>query len=121
MIMGLILAGGLAVGAGEATKGDAKAGGQLYQTYCATCHGKTGKGDGPSAANLNPKPRNHTDKKYMSSESDEEFFNVIKGGGASMGKSPLMPAWGTTLKDDQIRNVVAYLRKLCKCAYKAKK
>lgn len=31
---------------------------QVYQSQCVSCHGDAGRGDGPSAAALNPKPRN---------------------------------------------------------------
>jgi mono/diheme cytochrome c family protein len=92
---------------------DVEEGKKLYGQICATCHGQSGKGDGPGAAALNPKPRDHTDKEYMSKLSDEDLFKVIKNGGASIGKSPLMPPWGGTLKDDQIKDVIAYVRTLC--------
>ena len=35
----------------------AQKGQMLYSKLCWTCHGKNGKGDGPAAANLNPKPK----------------------------------------------------------------
>ena len=43
---------------------------------------------------------------------DEYMFKVVKEGGAAVGKSPLMVAWAGALKDDEIRNVVAYVQKL---------
>jgi cytochrome c oxidase cbb3-type subunit 3 len=92
---------------------DAEQGKKLYGQFCASCHGQAGKGDGPAAAALNPKPRDHTDKEYMSKMSDDEMLKVIKNGGASVGKSPLMPPWGASLKDDQIQDVIAYIRTLC--------
>jgi mono/diheme cytochrome c family protein len=92
---------------------DAEQGKKLYGQFCASCHGQSGKGDGPAAAALNPKPRDHTDKEYMSKMSDEEMLKVIKNGGASVGKSPLMPPWGASLKDDQIQDIMAYIRSLC--------
>lgn len=92
---------------------DPAEGKKVYVQYCATCHGESGKGDGPASAALNPKPRNHTDKEYMSKLSDEDMMKVIKEGGASVGKSPIMPPWGPTLKDDQVKDVIAYIRTLC--------
>lgn len=92
---------------------DAEQGKKLYGQFCATCHGQSGKGDGPAAAALNPKPRDHTDKEYMSKLSDEELLKVIKEGGQAIGKSNLMPPWGAALKDDQIKDVIAYVRSLC--------
>jgi len=84
-----------------------------------SCQG--GKGDGPAAAALDPKPRNLSDPKYVSTLSDEQIFKTVKEGGAAVGKSPLMPAWGSVLSDSDIWNVIAYLRQdICKCQYKGK-
>jgi mono/diheme cytochrome c family protein len=93
---------------------DAEQGKKLYGQFCVTCHGESGKGDGAAAAALNPKPRDHTDKEYMSKMSDDDMLKVIKNGGASVGKSPLMPPWGASLKDDQIQDIIAYVRTLSK-------
>src|SRR5918996_300744 len=93
---------------------DVEEGKKLYGQFCASCHGQSGKGDGPAAAALNPKPRDHTDKAYMSTLSDDDLLKVIKNGGASVGKSPLMPPWGASLNDDQIKDVIAYVRTLSK-------
>ena len=92
---------------------DAEQGKKLYGQFCASCHGQSGKGDGAAAAALNPKPRDHTDKEYMSKMSDDEMLKVIKNGGASVGKSPLMPPWGASLKDEQIQDIIVYIRSLC--------
>ncbi len=92
--------------------GDAAAGAALYASYCASCHGPRGDGDGPLAANLEPKPARHSDAAYMGQLSDEYLFRVVKEGGAAVGKSPLMAPWGGALSDAQIRDVVAYVRTL---------
>ena len=93
-------------------KGDPKAGKQRYDLLCSSCHGATGKGDGPAAAALSPKPRNHADGKYMNALTDKYLFDIIKGGGAGLGKSPLMPPWASQLKDQDIWNLVSYIRTL---------
>jgi mono/diheme cytochrome c family protein len=104
MMLGTVLVGSAA---------DVEQGKKIYNEpgRCVTCHGPAGKGDGPLAANLPVKPRDHTDKEYMSKLSDEELYKVLKGGGAAIGKSPLMPPSG--LKDEQINDVIAYIRTLC--------
>ena len=102
-------------------KGDPAKGKEIFQSTCATCHGPEGKGDGPASAALDPKPRNLSDAAYVSTLSDEHIFKVINEGGASVGKSPMMAAWGGILSQDDIWNVIAYLRKdICKCEYKGK-
>ncbi len=99
---------------GAAGKGDPKAGQAKYDLLCSSCHGATGKGDGPAAAALNPKPRSLADAQYMKGLTDDHLFKVIKEGGAAVGKSPLMAAWGGQLKDPEIWDVVAYVRSLAK-------
>src|SRR3990172_300144 len=95
-----------------AEKGDPKAGKARYDLLCGSCHGTSGKGDGPAAAALSPKPRNHADGKYMNALTDKYLFDIIKGGGAGLGKSPLMPPWASQLQDQEIWNLVSYIRTL---------
>lgn len=73
------------------------------------------------AALLTPKPRNHTDDKLMSTRTDQEIFQTIKGGGMAVKKSPVMPSfgppaptnnWGVSLNDQQIWDLVSYIRTL---------
>jgi len=104
-----------------AEKGDPKAGKARYDLFCGSCHGASGKGDGPAAASLTPKPRDHSDGKYMNTLTDKYVFDIIKGGGASAGKSPLMPPWAGQLSDQDIRNLVAYIRSLAVPPYKPAK
>ena len=112
----------LAPGLGLAqTKGDSKAGKAKYDTLCVGCHGATGKGDGAAAGGLNPKPQDHTNGKHMNTLTDKDLFDIIKGGGAGVKKSPLMPAWGNTLKDEDTWNLIAYIRSLAQPPYKPPK
>lgn len=63
-----------------------------FHKLCITCHGENGLGDGSASVNLNPKPRNYTDKAWQASVTDDQIRKIILGGGASVGKSPVMPA-----------------------------
>ena len=36
----------------------------VYDAHCVECHGESGRGDGPSAAYLTPRPRDFTSGKY---------------------------------------------------------
>lgn len=87
----------------------ATAGKETYTTYCASCHGETGKGDGPAAASLQPAPANLADK--AQSDSEDFLFWVIKEGGSAAGMSASMPAH-LDLSDDQIWQVVTFLQTL---------
>jgi mono/diheme cytochrome c family protein len=83
-----------------------------YSNLCASCHGPTGSGNGPAAGALNPKPTDFTDCKVMTKISDDTLFTAIKGGGRSVGLSPMMPPWGS-LADQQIHGLVSYIRGFC--------
>ncbi|HEX5315792.1 MAG TPA: hypothetical protein VFX22_03990, partial [Candidatus Kapabacteria bacterium] len=56
------------------------AGHATYHVTCAPCHGDDGKGDGPAAVALNPKPRDHTNGAYMNKLTNAHIMQVIKGG-----------------------------------------
>jgi len=84
----------------------------LYQKFCQVCHGEHGKGDGFNAFNLEPKPRDFTNAKYMSALSDARLVETISQGGRGVNKSPLMPSWGGRLKGEEFRYLVSYLRAL---------
>ena len=88
---------------------------EAYQWYCAQCHGIKGKGNGINAQFLTVPPRNHTKAQYLETRTDEQFFEAIKFGGLSVGRAPCMPAWGNTLSDSTIRELVGYIRELCQC------
>ncbi len=85
---------------------------EIYQRYCLVCHGELGEGDGFNAFNLDPKPRSLVDEFMRSRVSDRELAEAIRLGGREQGKSQLMPGWGRTLSDRQIRYVVSYIRLL---------
>ena len=92
---------------------DKAEGKKMYVMYCSGCHGDSGKGDGPAARSLPVKPADYTDGMVMNQLSDKFLFDIIsKGGSAVVGKSPYMPAWGSQLKEKQIREIMGYIRGL---------
>ncbi len=98
---------------------DSVKGQEIYTTYCATCHGPTGLGDGIASAALDPKPRDLSSAAILETYTDEYLVNVITNGGAAVGKSPMMTAWAGIISPEDINNVVAHIRQnLCKCEYK---
>ena len=88
---------------------------QVYQRYCAQCHGEKGHGDGINAPYLVVPPRDHTKGDYLETRSDQQLFDVIKLGGLAVGRAPCMPAWGYTFEDKTIHSLVSYIRELCDC------
>ncbi len=82
----------------------------VYDHYCQICHGEHGRGNGFNASELNPRPRDFTNAQLWQGTSDERFQYAIARGGPSVGESVLMPAWEHTLTEQQIRDVIVYLR-----------
>lgn len=105
------LTSSLALAGGFELKGDAAKGEAKYKTLCVSCHGEKGDGNGPAAAALNPKPTNFTDAANAERLTEEYTYKIIKDGGAANGKSPLMVAWSGSMKDDELRDVAAYVLK----------
>jgi cytochrome c oxidase cbb3-type subunit 3 len=85
-----------------------------FVRFCAKCHGSGGKGDGPQAEALDPKPRDLTNCVQMKAVTDDTLFTAIKEGGAAVKLSKDMPAWKDGMEDDEIHDLVAYVRTFCK-------
>jgi mono/diheme cytochrome c family protein len=100
--------------------GDAAKGKTLFETNCASCHGTSGKGDGPVGAALQPPPRDFTvgDFKLDTDKdgkpgTDADLMNVIANGAAAYGGSAMMAPWGHLSEQDRA-DLVAYVRSLHK-------
>jgi mono/diheme cytochrome c family protein len=89
---------------------DPNEGKQWYYFYCIACHGWTLQGDGPNAIYIEPRPRILTKGSYMNKKSNVELFAAIKSGGEGVDLSPAMPAWGNLLQDQDIWNVISWIR-----------
>jgi mono/diheme cytochrome c family protein len=98
-----------AVTAQNSVPGNVSKGRDIFLRYCSGCHGEDGRGEAktfrPNVGNLSVKP-------LMDELSDEYLFTVIQKGGAAVGKNAAMPAWSAQLGDDDIRDVVAFVRTL---------
>jgi mono/diheme cytochrome c family protein len=80
---------------------------KIYMSNCSPCHGNTGKGDGPAAAALNPKPADHTSTVLLK-ETDGSLYWKI-----SEGRKP-MPSYKKALTDAQRWELVNYIRSISK-------
>jgi len=83
-----------------------EAGHQLYQANCAVCHGASGDGDGPAALSLNPRPSDFTQHMVPGRHTDGQIFLWIRDGYPRTA----MPAWGARLSEQQIWQLVVYVR-----------
>ena len=92
----------------KATPDSLEAGKTVFLRTCRGCHGETGKGDGPSAKFLKTPPSDLSDAKWDRGATDGELFLVIRNGaGPNFDMKP-----NKVLKDDEIWNIVNYLRSL---------
>jgi mono/diheme cytochrome c family protein len=89
-----------------ADKKNVEQGEKVAKTNCATCHGPKGKGDGPAAAALNPKPADWTSSRVQSQTDGELFWKI------SNGRGP-MPPWKHLPENDRWA-VILYIRSLKK-------
>jgi mono/diheme cytochrome c family protein len=81
------------------------AGQKIYVKRCVACHGKTGNGDGPDAADLGIHPAKLSDG-LIRGQTDGELFWKI-----TVGKKP-MPNYVSRLSPTDRWNVINYLRSL---------
>ncbi len=86
----------------------------LFEARCSPCHGTSGKGDGPAAAALDPRPRDYTNKSWQASVTDEELKKVIVNGGAAVGKSAAMPPNPDLAGKPELDGLVAVVRSFAK-------
>lgn len=101
-----------------AAGGGAAAGEKVFKTYCVTCHGAAGKGDGPAAAGLNPKPANFAtgafkyDANGNGTKGDvDDIKAIVHDGAGKHGGSPLMAPW-PMIQPDQLQAVAEYVKSL---------
>ena len=75
----------------------------VYAAQCLSCHGKTGKGDGPAAKDLNPKPHDLGDAKVGAQSDGALFWKLTEG------RKP-MPSFEKLITEDERWHVINYIR-----------
>lgn len=86
------------------------AGKKIYTEQCEPCHGEQGDGKGPVGATLKPRPADFTDAKRMEQLSDAYLFWRISEGGGFEPFNSAMPAKKGVLSENDIWNVINYVR-----------
>jgi mono/diheme cytochrome c family protein len=79
----------------------------IYDQHCAVCHGSQGKGDGPEAPFLSPRPGSLVSA-GTSIKSDVDLLAIIDNGKPRTA----MPGWKDKLMEEQRKDVLAYIRTL---------
>ncbi len=88
---------------------------RIFIKHCAVCHGPDGRGNGPAAPSMIPRPRDFTLGlfKYKTTledqpPTDNDLFQIINNG----LRASAMPYWRDILKENEIRAVVNYIKSL---------
>ena len=79
----------------------------LYMKHCASCHGRTGAGDGSAGSDLDPRPSDLREAE-VAGKSEQRLFRQI-----TRGRAP-MPSFGKLMNDDDRWAVVGYVKTLGK-------
>ncbi len=96
---------------------------QEYTSFCASCHGSDGKGNGPKANQLSATPTNLTllSKVNGGSFPETAVYNIIDGRRVGDFHGQEMPIWGERFKeiedneevvDERISNLIEYLKSI---------
>ncbi len=91
---------------------------RVFYSYCVWCHADSTPAGPSNRSNLNPVPALISDGAVLNPLSDAYLQNIIALGGSAVGKSPMMPPWGRTLSQDEIKAVVAFIRAVAQPPYK---
>ncbi|MCB9896151.1 MAG: cytochrome c [Planctomycetes bacterium] len=86
---------------------------KVFDTNCATCHGPNGDGDSVAGKALTPPATDLTDAKLQDAVKDDYMYWHIAEGGAALGHTGMTP-FKASLKEEQIWQVVAYIRSMKK-------
>lgn len=85
-------------------------GADLYRTYCASCHGNDGLGDGPAGTALDPAPAPVA--RTSQRMGDDYFFWRTSEGGFMEPFNSAMPAWKGALDEQARWDIINYIQAL---------
>ncbi len=97
----------LAQSSGNATNGK-----EIYQERCVLCHGSKGHGWDWGKKVVRPPIPVPDLVKVVPQRSDDYLLTVIRDGGEAVRLTPFMPAFGFNMSEEDLKDVVAYLRSL---------
>jgi cytochrome c6 len=81
-----------------------------WENHCTKCHGADGKGQTKAGRKLNV--RDYTDAKVQAEMKDEEMIKATADGVFDKGGKEKMKAYKDELSAEEIKELVAYIRKL---------
>ena len=90
-------------------RGDPERGKTMHFEHCVACHGLTGAAD-VVVMHMDETPPDQSDPEYMKNLPDPFLYLAICKGGEGIGKSYVMSPWGDFFTDDEIRDLIAWIR-----------
>ncbi len=90
-------------------RGDPVNGQTLHMEHCAACHGATGAAD-VVVMHMDETPPDQSDPEYMKNMPDAYLYLAVCKGGEGIGKSLIMSPWGDFFTDQEIRDMIAWIR-----------
>jgi mono/diheme cytochrome c family protein len=83
---------------------------RIFYQQCVWCHADSTPAGPSNRSNVTPIPALFNDGSLLNSQSDDFLQNVITLGGSALGKSAMMPPYGKTLSQGDIRSLIAFAR-----------
>ena len=90
---------------------------RVFYTQCVWCHADSTPAGPSNRSNVTPAPPLMNDGATLNQESDTTLKNVISLGGSALGKSAMMPPYGRTLSEEEITDLIAYIRAIAQPTY----
>ncbi len=92
---------------------------RLFYEKCVWCHADATPAGPSNRSNLTPAPALVNDGAILNAMSDDYLRNIITLGGSALGKSAMMPPWGRTLTQEDVRALITYIRAVAQPPYQA--
>lgn len=112
--IGVVSGAALLGGTGPMAAQDVGRGQAVYERWCVNCHGVEGRGDGPAADRMLPRPRDFVQARYQvrttgpgELPTDEDLRLILRNGMPGTA----MPGW-PNLSEDEQEDVIAYVKQL---------
>ena len=83
---------------------------RIFYQQCVWCHADSTPAGPSNRSNVSPDPPLMNDGNILNKESSESLRRIIALGGSGVGKSAMMPPYGSTLSDEEVNDLIAYMR-----------
>ncbi len=90
---------------------------RLFYRDCVWCHADSTPAGPSNRSNVSPTPSLMNDGSVLNKLDDDYLQNIIALGGSAVGKSAMMPPWGKSLSQDDVRSLIAYIRAIAQPPY----